>query len=129
MSYFGCFLLQDFIGFFWREICVLNNFVIIGLEVVGYNVQIFDMNKVVDLKFESFVIFDFQIDFVGFFDDLFVGCVYNVVIDWDNEYVIVVGVQFVSQVCKVGLEYIDLSDLSNFIKFGCVSFDGYIYDV
>lgn len=128
LNYLGRLPTQDPIGSSWREIRVLNNLAIIGSEAVDHNIQIFDMNKVADLKPESPVVFDPKTDLVGLFDDLPIGRAHNVVIDWDNEYAIAVGAQPRNQVCAAGMEYIDLSDPANPFKPGCASSDGYTHD-
>jgi choice-of-anchor B domain-containing protein len=128
MSYLGRLPTQDPIGSSWREIRILNDLAIIGSEAVDHNVQIFDMNKVANVKADSPVTFNTETDLVGLFDELPIGRAHNIVIDWDNEYAIAVGAQPVSQVCKAGLEYIDLSDPSNPTKPGCAASDGYTHD-
>ncbi|KAF2754917.1 hypothetical protein EJ05DRAFT_138046 [Pseudovirgaria hyperparasitica] len=117
------------VGSRWREIRVLNDFVIIGSEAVGHNVQIFDMKKLLHIDPSSPVTFDPQRDLVGLFSDTIpIGRTHNVVVDWDNEYAIAVGAQPRNQSCASGLQYIDLSDPSVPKSPGCASQDGYVHD-
>ncbi|KAL6168444.1 hypothetical protein ACJQWK_06088 [Exserohilum turcicum] len=112
----------------WREIRVLNDYVIIGSEAVGHNVQIFDMKKLLDVDPATPKTFDPKTDLVGLFSDLPIGRTHNVVVDWDNEYILAVGAQPRNQTCKAGLQYIDFSNPSKPSSPGCSSQDGYVHD-
>jgi choice-of-anchor B domain-containing protein len=108
---------------------VLNDFVIIGSEAVGHNVQIFDMKKVLDIDPRNPKTFNPLTDLEGLFiDDLPIGRTHNIVVDWDNNYAIAVGAQPRNSTCKSGLQYIDLSDSSKPVSPGCASQDGYVHD-
>jgi choice-of-anchor B domain-containing protein len=116
------------VGSRWREIRVLNDYVIIGSEAVGHNVQIFDMKKLLDVSPDSPKTFDPKTDLVGLWDELPIGRTHNVVVDWDNEYILAVGAQPRNQTCKAGLQYIDLANPGKPTSPGCASQDGYVHD-
>ncbi|KAI4611112.1 hypothetical protein J4E83_008055 [Alternaria metachromatica] len=116
------------VGSRWREIRVLNDYVIIGSEAVGHNVQIFDMKKLLTVDPKTPKTFDPKADLVGLFDELPIGRTHNVVVDWDNEYILAVGAQPRNQTCKAGLQYIDLKNPSKPTSPGCASQDGYVHD-
>ncbi|KZM18566.1 uncharacterized protein EKO05_0002333 [Ascochyta rabiei] len=129
IEYIGRLPAQDPIGSRWREIRVLNDYVVIGSEAVNHNVQIFDLNKLLTLDPKNPKVFDTQKDLTGLFSDtLPIGRTHNIVIDWDNEYAIAVGAQPRNQTCAAGLQYIDLKDPTKPSTPGCASQDGYVHD-
>lgn len=87
------------------------------------------MSKFIKINFKKFVIFDFEKDVIFWWNDLFIGCIYNVVVNEEKQYVVVVGVVFCISVCWFGFIFIDFKDLVKFKMFGCVVGDGYVYDV
>lgn len=85
MEYIGRLPAQS-VGSRWREIRVLNDYVIIGSEAVGHNVQIFDLNKLLDLSPSAPKTFNPSTDLVGLFsENIPIGRTHNVVVDWDNQ--------------------------------------------
>jgi hypothetical protein len=101
------------------------------LEVADHNANpplVFDMKKLLDVDPKSPVTFDPKKDLVGLWDQLPIGRTHNVVVDWDNEYILAVGAQPRNQTCGAGLQYIDLADPSKPNSPGCASQDGYVHD-
>jgi choice-of-anchor B domain-containing protein len=100
------------------------------MEIRGLNKLniVFDMKKLLDVDPASPKTFNPQTDLVGLFDELPIGRTHNVVIDWDNEYILAVGAQPRNETCKSGLKYIDLSNPSKPTSPGCASADGYVHD-
>lgn len=86
------------------------------------------MKKVLEIDAKSPKTFDPKKDLVGLWDETPWGRTHNVVVDWDNEYVLAVGVQPRNESCMAGLQYIDLSDPSKPTSPGCASQDGYVHD-
>jgi choice-of-anchor B domain-containing protein len=86
------------------------------------------MKKLLDVDPKSPVTFDPKKDLVGLFDQLPIGRTHNVVVDWDNEYILAVGAQPRNQTCAAGLQYIDLKDPTKPTSPGCASQDGYVHD-
>ena len=86
------------------------------------------MKKLLDVDPATPKTFDPKTDLVGLFSDLPIGRTHNVVVDWDNEYILAVGAQPRNQTCKAGLQYIDFSNPSKPSSPGCSSQDGYVHD-
>lgn len=112
----------------WREIRGYKNYMLIGSEAVGHGVQIFDMEKLLDVDPEEPVLFDAKGDLAGHFNDLPVGRTHNVVVNEELGYAVSVGAAPRDSACKSGLIFIDLSDISNPTSPGCAAGDGYVHD-
>lgn len=126
MTYLGR-LPQYSVPSIWREIRGFKNYMIIGSEAEGHGIQIFDMEKLLDLDGEDPVTFS-QDDLTGHFSDLPSGRTHNVVINEERDYVISVGAQPRESACKSGLIFIDMSDPSEPTNLGCAADDGYVHD-
>ena len=111
----------------WREIRAYKNYMIIGSEAQGHGIQIFDMEKLLDLDGDEPVVFS-QDDLTGHFTDLPAGRTHNVVINEERGYAVSVGAQPRNSTCQAGLIFIDLSDPSNPTSPGCAAGDGYVHD-
>ena len=113
----------------WREIKVNGDYVIIGSEGVGHNVQIFDMKKLLHIDPRKPKTFSTETDLTGLFSDyLEVGRTHNVVVNFDNGNAYAVGAQPRNSTCAGGLIFIDMSDPTKPTSPGCVSSDGYVHD-
>ncbi|KAI5801740.1 hypothetical protein DFH27DRAFT_67368 [Peziza echinospora] len=118
----------------WREIKGYKNFAIIGSEAVDHGIQIFDVNKAIEVRqnwnrlSRSSKVFDLKKDVTGLFTDLPVGRSHNVVIAEASKHIIAVGAQPRNDTCRSGLIFIDVSDPSNPTRTGCAADDGYVHD-
>lgn len=104
---------------------------VIGSELVGNGVQIFDMTKLLPLDGSNGIHrFTNAEDLTGHFNEtLPVGRSHNVVINEELNYGVAVGVQPRDQGCMGGLHFFTLDDPSNPISLGCDGQDGYTHDV
>ncbi|ORY19042.1 hypothetical protein BCR34DRAFT_260833 [Clohesyomyces aquaticus] len=112
----------------WREIRGYRDFMIIGSEAVGHGIQIFDMNKLLDIDPAQPITFSNSKDLVGHFNGLPNGRTHNVVTNPETGFIYSVGAQPRNSTCKSGLIFIDISDPSNPTSPGCASEDGYVHD-
>ena len=104
---------------------------VIGSELEGNGIQIFDMNKLLDLDEESIpVTFSNDKDLTGHFNaTLPIGSVHNVVVNEEGNYGVAVGARPRDVGCKSGLQFFSLDDPSNPQDLGCNGDDGYVHDV
>ena len=58
---------QQSVPAIWREIKTLRNYVVIGSEAVGHNVQIFDLRKLLKVNPKNPQIFSTETDLTGLF--------------------------------------------------------------
>ncbi|KAH8827665.1 hypothetical protein DL96DRAFT_1599855 [Flagelloscypha sp. PMI_526] len=112
----------------WREIRVYKNFAIIGSEAEQHGIQIFDLNKVLDIDPASPVTFNPNTDLTGFYNELPIGRTHNVVVNEERDYVVSVGAQPRNSTQKSGLIFIDLADPTNPVSPGFNGDDGYVHD-
>lgn len=116
---------------YWTEIRSFNHYMVIGSELEGNGIQIFDMHKLLDIDpADAPVLFDNSKDLTGHFNaSLPIGRSHNVVINEEAKYGVAVGVQPRDQGCMGGLHFFSLEDPSNPIALGCDGQDGYVHDV
>ncbi|EGY21252.1 hypothetical protein VD0002_g2463 [Verticillium dahliae] len=113
----------------WKEIRGFKNYMIIGSELAGHGVQIFDMSKLLTVNASAGpVVFDIVKDVTAHWKDLPNGQTHNIVVDEENEYFAAVGARPRTDVCKSGLIFVDLKDPSNPKRLGCNGQDGYVHD-
>ena len=112
----------------WREIRGYKDYMIIGSEAVGHGIQIFDMNKLLDVDPAKPVTFDNAKDLTGLFTGLPNGRTHNVVVNEQSDFIYSVGAQPRNDSCRSGLIFIDVSDPSNPKSPGCASQEGYVHD-
>ncbi|EOD44877.1 uncharacterized protein LTHEOB_12396 [Neofusicoccum parvum] len=113
----------------WREIRAYKNYMVIGSEAVGHNIQIFDMTKLLDVDPASPVTFSNDEDLTGLFTGLPVGRTHNVVVNEATNWAYAVGAApRTNTTCAAGLIFIDLTDPSNPVSPGCDPQDGYVHD-
>ncbi|EEY16198.1 conserved hypothetical protein [Verticillium alfalfae VaMs.102] len=113
----------------WKEIRGFKNYMIIGSELPGHGVQIFDMSKLLTVNASAGpVVFDIVKDVTAHWKDLPNGQTHNIVVDEENEYFAAVGARPRTDVCKSGLIFVDLKDPSNPKRLGCNGQDGYVHD-
>ncbi|CAG9957107.1 unnamed protein product [Clonostachys rosea f. rosea IK726] len=117
-------------GAWWTEIRPYKHYMVIGSELVGNGVQIFDMTKLLPLDGSNGIHrFTNAEDLTGHFNEtLPVGRSHNVVINEELNYGVAVGVQPRDQGCMGGLHFFTLDDPSNPISLGCDGQDGYTHD-
>ncbi|EEY23125.1 conserved hypothetical protein [Verticillium alfalfae VaMs.102] len=108
----------------WKEIRSYKNYMLIGSELEGHGIQIFDMRKAADAP----VRFSNDKDLTGHFADLPVGRSHNVVINEEANYGVAVGAAPRNGTCKAGLIFFDLTDPSKPTRLGCNGEDGYVHD-
>ncbi|RXG43895.1 hypothetical protein VDGE_30492 [Verticillium dahliae] len=115
---------------YWTEIRSYKHYMVIGSELQGNGIQIFDMRKLLDIKpADAPVIFKNDKDLTGHFNSsLPLGRSHNVVINEEAQYGVAVGVTPRDQGCKGGLHFFDLKDPSKPVDLGCNGDDGYVHD-
>ncbi|PFH49428.1 hypothetical protein AMATHDRAFT_48754 [Amanita thiersii Skay4041] len=115
----------------WREIKGYKNYAIIGSEAVGHGIQIFDFNKLLEVRPDSFSnatkVFNKDTD-AYHFADLPIGRSHNVVNAEASEHIVAVGSLPRNDTCGAGLIFIDMKDPSTPTKTGCAAGDGYVHD-
>ncbi|EPE31268.1 hypothetical protein GLAREA_12571 [Glarea lozoyensis ATCC 20868] len=112
----------------WHEIRSYKNYMLIGSELPGHGIQIFDMKKLLTIDPASPVTFDGKKDLTGHFADLPLGRTHNVVINEELGYGVSVGAAPRTSPCRAGLIFFDLKDPSNPKSLGCDPQDAYVHD-
>ena len=103
---------------------------LIGSELPGHGVQIFDMKKLLTIDPAHPVTFDGVTDLTGHFSEgLPQGSLHNVVVNEELGYGVAVGARPRTFGCLAGLQFFDLKDPSNPIALGCNPDDQYVHDV
>lgn len=115
---------------YWTETRSFKHYMIIGSELEGNGVQIFDMKKLLDVDPKKApVLFSNEKDLTGHFNaTLPIGRSHNVVVNEEANYGVAVGVQPRDQGCMGGLHFFSLDDPSNPEDLGCDGQDGYVHD-
>ncbi|KAH7324564.1 hypothetical protein B0I35DRAFT_388417 [Stachybotrys elegans] len=118
------------VGAWWTEIRPYKNYMVIGSELIGNGVQIFDMTKLLPLDGAGGIhFFNNEEDLTGHWNEsLPIGRSHNVVVNEELNYGIAVGVQPRAQYCMGGLHFFSLDDPSNPVSLGCDGQDGYTHD-
>lgn len=106
----------------WRDIKVIGHHVYIGSEASGHGIQIFDLQKLLDIDPSSPVEFSVDSDLAGHFDG--VGNSHNIVANADSNILYVVG----AQEYPGSLVMVDVSDRTAPEQVGCDGSDGYVHD-
>ncbi|KAK0614901.1 hypothetical protein B0T17DRAFT_498120 [Bombardia bombarda] len=113
----------------WKEIRGYKNYMLIGSELAGHGVQIFDMTKLLTVDpAKAPVTFSPTTDVTGHIKDLPLGRSHNVVSNEELEYMVAVGVTPRTDACRSGLIFYDLKDPSKPVRMGCNAQDGYVHD-
>ena len=114
----------------WKELRGYKSYILIGSELEGHGVQIFDMRKLLTIDPASPVRFNNSVDLTGHFADLPRGRSHNVVINEELEYGVAVGAAptNLAGACRGGLKFFSLKDPSNPVTLGCDGQDGYVHD-
>ncbi|KAG9235988.1 hypothetical protein BJ875DRAFT_457570 [Amylocarpus encephaloides] len=117
-------------GFYsiWHEIRSYKHYMLIGSELPGHGVQIFDMRKLLTVDPASPVTFDGKTALTGHFGDLPQGSSHNVVINEELGYGIAVGARPRSATPRGGMVFFDLTDPSNPKTLGVDPQDAYVHD-
>ncbi|KAF4907578.1 hypothetical protein CGCF415_v007331 [Colletotrichum fructicola] len=115
---------------YWHEIRPYKNYMLIGSELEGHGIQIFDMTKLLDIDpSEGPILFSNDKDLTGhFIETLPLGRSHNVVVNEEANYAVAVGVQPRNVSCMGGLYFFSLEDPSNPVALGCDGQDGYVHD-
>lgn len=94
---------------------------VIGSELEGNGVQIFDMKKLLTVTdAEAPVLFTNAKDMTGHFNaTLPLGSTHNIVINEEAKYGVAVGVRPRGEYCNGGLHFFSLEDPSNPVELGC----------
>ncbi|TKX19772.1 hypothetical protein C1H76_7970 [Elsinoe australis] len=118
----------------WRDIKVIGHYAYIGSEAAGHGLQIFDLNKLLDIKkwwnpFWQPVVFDKIKDislFTGF------GATHNIVAFPERNLIFGVGgregANARNTTCAGGPFAVDVSDPLKPFSPGCIGQDGYTHD-
>jgi len=116
----------------WHEIRSYKNFMLIGSELAGHGIQIFDMSKLLIIDPAEPVMFDNIVGsgLHGHVDFLPEGSTHNVVVNEEKSYAVAVGTRprAATSRCRGGLYFIDLTDPSKPTDLGCDPQDGYVHD-
>ncbi|KAF1975412.1 hypothetical protein BU23DRAFT_458349 [Bimuria novae-zelandiae CBS 107.79] len=113
----------------WREIKVSGDYLVVGSEGRGHNVQIFDLKKLLKIKPKTPKTFSTATDLTGLFSDyLEIGRSHNVVVNFENGNAFAVGAQPRNSTCAGGIIFIDMSNPAKPTSPGCASADGYVHD-
>lgn len=115
---------------YWTEIRPYKHYMVIGSELEGNGVQIFDMKKLLDIKVsDAPVLFDQKEDITGHFNEsLPLGRSHNVIVNEEANYGVAVGAAPRTEACMGGLVFFNLEDPSNPEFLGCNGDDGYVHD-
>ncbi|KAL8294469.1 hypothetical protein RB597_007860 [Gaeumannomyces tritici] len=115
---------------YWTEIRPYLHYMVIGSELEGNGIQIFDMKKLLQVKkADAPVLFTNEKDLHGHFNEtLPIGRTHNVVINEEAKYGVAVGVAPRDEYCKGGLHFFSLEDPANPKALGCNGDDGYVHD-
>ncbi|KAK6852864.1 hypothetical protein PG995_011415 [Apiospora arundinis] len=115
---------------YWHEIRSYRHYMLIGSELEGHGIQIFDMKKLLTIdRSEAPVLFSNDKDLTGHFNEtLPLGRSHNVVINEEANYAVAVGVTPRNISCMGGLYFFSLDDPSNPVPLGCDGQDGYVHD-
>jgi hypothetical protein len=113
----------------WKEIRAYKNYMLIGSELGGHGIQIFDMTKLLTITAaQAPVVFDPVKDVTSTFKGLPQGATHNVVVNEELGYAVAVGARPRNGPCRAGLIFIDLKDPSKPTSPGCNGQDGYVHD-
>ncbi|KAK1623511.1 hypothetical protein BDP81DRAFT_503096 [Colletotrichum phormii] len=113
----------------WHEVRNYKEYMVIGSELAGHGLQVFDMKKLLDIdEADAPVVYDKEKDLTGHFSDLPLGRTHNVVINEEASYGVAVGAAPRDGGCFGGLIFFDLKDPSNPVKLGCDPQDRYVHD-
>ncbi|KAK3380444.1 hypothetical protein B0T24DRAFT_615420 [Lasiosphaeria ovina] len=112
----------------WKEIRPYKNYILIGSELVGHGIQIFDMTKLLSIDARKGPHTFSTSDVTGHFTDLPLGRTHNVVINQELGYGVAVGAAPRTDGCRAGLIFFDLTDPSKPTRLGCDGQDGYVHD-
>ncbi|KAH7127221.1 hypothetical protein B0J11DRAFT_297905 [Dendryphion nanum] len=112
----------------WREIKVAGNYVVIGSEGVGHNIQFFDLRKLLKINPKEPKTFNTGSDLTSLFTNLPVGRSHNVVVNEEKNYAVAVGAAPRNSSCAGGLIFINIDDITKPYSPGCAPQDGYVHD-
>jgi len=112
----------------WRELRVYKNYLVVGSEAVGHNVQIFDLSKLLSVNPASPKTFSNSADLTGLFKGLPNGQTHNIVINEEKGYAVAVGAVPRTSACRSGLIFINLANPASPTTPGCAAQDGYVHD-
>jgi len=112
----------------WREIRVFKHYIVVGSESYDHHIQIFDLEKLLDIDYKKPVTFDPTTDVTGFYGELPDGRAHNVLTNDATNFAYVVGARPRTSECRSGLIFLDLSDPANPTSPGCAAMDGYVHD-
>lgn len=111
----------------WREIRGYKKYMIIGSEAEGHGIQIFDMEKLLELDPRSPKNFT-QKELTGHFGKLPIGRTHNVVVNEETDHIFSVGAEPRTGPCRAGIIMVNVTDPSNPIQSGCAPEGGYVHD-
>lgn len=106
----------------WRDMKVIGSHAYIGSEASRHGIQVFNLEKLLEVDPSSPVTFSTTSDLAAHFDG--VGNSHNVVVNEETEMLYIVG----ASVCSGGLVMVDVSDPTAPTQVGCDSSDGYVHD-
>jgi choice-of-anchor B domain-containing protein len=114
----------------WRDIKVIKDHAYIGSEANDHGMQIFDLNKLLDIDPKHPVIFDNARDLTAHFTGF--GASHNLVAHPEVDMIYAVGgrsgANARNTTCAGGMFMVDVSDPSNPTSPGCIGQAGYVHD-
>jgi choice-of-anchor B domain-containing protein len=114
----------------WRDIKVIKDHAYIGSEANNHGMQIFDLNKLLDIDPKHPVTFDNARDLTAHFDGF--GASHNLVAHPEVDMIYAVGgrsgANARNTTCAGGMFMVDVSDPSNPTSPGCIGQAGYVHD-
>jgi choice-of-anchor B domain-containing protein len=114
----------------WRDIKVIKDHAYIGSEANDHGMQIFDLNKLLDIDPKHPVTFDNARDLAAHYDGF--GASHNLVAHPEVDMIYAVGgrsgANARNTTCAGGMFMVDVSDPSNPTSPGCIGQAGYVHD-
>jgi len=108
---------------------VLNDLLIVGSEAQNHHVQIFNLNKILEItEEEKPKTFDSVADLEALWKGLPIGRTHNIVVNAAKNYAVSVGSTPRTSQFKSGLVFIDLEDPTNPTLAGYQGDDGYVHE-
>lgn len=111
----------------WRDAKVIGDHAYIGSEAPGHGVQVFDLNKLLDVNPKKPKVFSTKKDLDAHID--FFGSSHNIVANEETDLIIAVGTRAKeNEKCAGGLWMVDVKNPKKPKDLGCFGEDGYSHD-
>ncbi|KAF1990544.1 hypothetical protein K402DRAFT_324696 [Aulographum hederae CBS 113979] len=110
----------------WREIRPFGDYMVIGSEAEGHNIQIFDMKDLLTIDPTKPRIWDKKAHAI--FDGLPMGRTHTVGTNPETNFAYSFGAVPRFDICRSGIIFINMTDPLKPEKAGCAAMDGYVHD-